>query len=189
MPPSKAILSEYNRLKQEIEAHNYRYYVLDTPAISDEAFDRLFDRLIEIEKQFPELVTLDSPSQRIGATPSKKFPAVPHRVQMLSLQKVTSMEEFIDFDRRVREGLESRNEIEYATEPKLDGLAVELVYQDGMLTTGSTRGDGSVGEGITPNLRTIRNIPLRLSPSVAKPYPLLEVRGEVIMRRSAWENG
>ncbi len=187
MPPSKAILSEYNRLKQEIEAHNYRYYVLDTPAISDEAFDRLFDRLIEIEKQFPELVTLDSPSQRIGATPSKKFPAVPHRVQMLSLQKVTSMEEFIDFDRRVREGLESRNEIEYATEPKLDGLAVELVYQDGMLTTGSTRGDGSVGEGITPNLRTIRNIPLRLSPSVAKPYPLLEVRGEVIMRRSAWE--
>ncbi len=187
MPPSKAILSEYNRLKQEIEAHNYRYYVLDTPAISDEAFDRLFDRLIEIEKQFPELVTLDSPSQRIGATPSKKFPAVPHRVQMLSLQKVTSMEEFIDFDRRVREGLESSNEIEYATEPKLDGLAVELVYQDGMLTTGSTRGDGSVGEGITPNLRTIRNIPLRLSPSVAKSYPLLEVRGEVIMRRSAWE--
>ncbi|MCM2273075.1 MAG: NAD-dependent DNA ligase LigA [candidate division Zixibacteria bacterium] len=187
MPPSKAILSEYDRLKQEIEAHNYSYYVLDSPAISDEAFDRLFDRLIEIEQQFPDLVTLDSPSQRIGATPSKKFPAVPHRIQMLSLQKVTSMEEFVDFDRRVREGLESRSEIEYATEPKLDGLAVELVYQDGMLTTGATRGDGSVGEGITPNLRTIRNIPLRLSPQVAKSYPLIEVRGEVIMRRSAWE--
>lgn len=187
MPASKAVITEYERLKKEIEEHNHRYYVLDAPSISDAAFDKLFDRLVEIEKQYPELVTLDSPSQRVGATPSKKFQSVPHRIQMLSLQKVTSPEEFRDFDRRVHEGLGTESDIEYVTEPKLDGLAVELVYENGLFTLGSTRGDGTTGEGITPNLRTIRNIPLRLSTSTAKKYPLLEVRGEVIMRRSAWE--
>ncbi len=187
MPASKAVITEYEKLKKEIEGHNHRYYVLDAPTISDAAFDKLFDRLLEIEKEHPNLVTLDSPSQRVGATPSKKFQSVPHRVQMLSLQKVTSLEEFRDFDRRVHEGLGTESDIEYVTEPKLDGLAVELVYENGLFTLGSTRGDGTTGEGITPNLRTIRNIPLRLSESTAKKYPLLEIRGEVIMRRSAWE--
>jgi DNA ligase (NAD+) len=187
MPPTKAIIAEYDRLKREIEEHNHRYYVLDSPSISDAAFDKLFDRLLEIEKQHPELATLDSPSQRVGATPSKKFQSVPHRVQMLSLQKVTTPEEFREFDRRVHEGLGTETDIEYVTEPKLDGLAVELIYENGLFTLGSTRGDGTTGEGITANLRTIRNIPLRLSEATSKKHPLLEVRGEVIMRRSAWQ--
>ncbi len=187
MPASKTVIAEYEKLKREIEEHNHRYYVLDAPTISDAAFDKLFDRLLDIEKEHPDFVTLDSPSQRVGAAPSKKFQSVPHRVQMLSLQKVTSPEEFRDFDRRVHDGLGTESDIEYVTEPKLDGLAVELIYENGMFTLGSTRGDCTTGEGITPNLRTIRNIPLRLSEPTAKKYPLLEIRGEVIMRRSAWE--
>jgi DNA ligase (NAD+) len=178
---------EYETLKREIERHNQLYYVQDRPEISDAEFDRLFDELLDLEKRHPELVTVDSPSQRVGAAPSKKFEAVTHRVPLLSLQKVTTLEEFTEFDRRVREGLESTGDIEYVTEPKLDGLAVELVYENGIFVLGSTRGDGTVGEGITPNLRTVRNIPLSLSEETAKRYPLLEVRGEVIMRRSAFE--
>ena len=151
------------------------------------SYDKLFDRLLAIEKEYPQLATVDSPSQRVGAAPSKKFDQVTHRVPMLSLQKVTTVEEFVEFDRRVHEGLEVAGDIEYVTEPKLDGLAVELIYENGLFVLGSTRGDGSVGEGITANLRTIRNIPLRLSDTAAKKYPLLEVRGEVIMRRAAFD--
>ena len=179
--------SEYESLKHEIEHHNRLYYVLDNPEISDTEYDRLFDRLLEIERQHPELMTPDSPSQRVGAEPSKRFESVPHRVAMLSLQKAVSEEEFAQFDRRVREILERADDVEYVVEPKLDGLAVELVYENGLFVLGSTRGDGNTGENITPNLRTIRNIPLRLSTRVASDYPLLEVRGEVIMRRSAFE--
>ncbi|MEW6050039.1 MAG: NAD-dependent DNA ligase LigA [Candidatus Zixiibacteriota bacterium] len=185
--PDKKLLAEYEQLKQQLNHHNYRYYVLDQPEITDADYDRLFDRLVTIEKEHPELATLDSPSQRVGATPSKKFAPVRHRVQMLSLQKVTSTEEFAEFDRRVHEGLDVTADIEYVTEPKLDGLAVELVYEKGLLVLGSTRGDGSVGENVTVNLRTVKNIPLRLSARAAAMYPLLEVRGEVIMRRSAFE--
>ncbi len=185
-PPDK-IVAEYEKLKEEINYHNRRYYVEDNPTISDAEYDKLFDRLLEIEKHYPQLVTPDSPSQRVGFAPSKKFEPVPHRVPMLSLQKVVSEEEFIEFDRRVREGLETEEEIEYVTEPKLDGLAVELVYERGMFVRGSTRGDGYVGEDITPNLKTIRNLPLSLSKQAAERYPLIEVRGEVIMRRSAFE--
>ncbi|MFZ5980446.1 MAG: NAD-dependent DNA ligase LigA [Candidatus Zixiibacteriota bacterium] len=183
----KKLTDEYNRLKNEIERHNRLYYVNDNPEISDAEYDRLFDRLLEIEIQFPSLVTPDSPSQRVGAEPSKKFEPVPHRVPMLSLQKVTTVEEFIEFDRRVKEGLEKDGDIEYLSEPKLDGLAVELVYEKGLFVRGSTRGDGFTGEDITPNLKTIRNIPLKLSALTAGAYPLLEVRGEIIMRRSAFE--
>ncbi len=185
--PAPELLKEYEKLKASLEHHNHLYYVLDKPEISDSEYDRLFDRLLAIEKEFPQLATIDSPSQRVGAAPSKKFASVNHRVPMLSLQKVTTIEEFIEFDRRVHEGLELTADIEYVIEPKLDGLAVELVYEKGLLTLGSTRGDGSVGEGITPNLRTIRNIPLRLSAEAVRQYPLLEVRGEVIMRRSAFD--
>jgi len=184
--PSSQIIKEHQDLKNRVEHHNRCYYVLDRPEISDAEFDRLFDRLLELEKAYPELVTPDSPSQRIGAVPSKKFPPVQHRVPMLSLQKVTTPEEFGEFDRRVREGLERNDEIDYVLEPKLDGLAVELVYENGLLVVGSTRGDGAVGEGITANLRTVRNIPLMLSEETARKYPLLEVRGEVIMKRSAF---
>ena len=185
IPPND--LSEYQRLKSEIEHHNRLYYVEDKPSISDAAYDKLYDRLLEIEKLHPSLVTPDSPSQRVGSAPSKKFAPVKHRVAMLSLQKVTTAEEFAEFDRRAHDLLEISGDLEYLVEPKLDGLAVELVYEHGLLTVGSTRGDGTTGENITPNLRTIRNIPLKLSDGTAKAYPLLEVRGEVIMRRSAFE--
>jgi len=180
------IAREHEKLKEQIEHHSHLYYVLDKPEISDAEFDRLFDRLLELEKTYPELVTPDSPSQRIGSAPSKKFQPVQHRVPMLSLQKVTTPEEFAEFDRRAKEGLGRNDEIDYVVEPKLDGLAVELVYENGLLVVGSTRGDGTAGEGITANLKTVRNIPLRLSEQTARKYPLLEVRGEVIIKRSAF---
>jgi len=185
--PDKKTVAEYQRLVEEIDHHNRLYYVEDEPAISDTKFDLLFDRLIEIESRFPQLATSYSPSQRVGATPSKKFETVGHSVPMLSLQKVTAVDEFSEFDRRVRTGLETEGDIEYITEPKLDGLAVELIYEDGIFVLGSTRGDGTTGENITPNLKTVRNIPLKLSDRTARIYPHLEVRGEVIMRRSAFE--
>jgi len=185
--PDARLLAEHEKLRRQIEYHNRLYYVEDRPEISDAEYDRLFDRLLEIESQFPEIVTPDSPSQRVGAKPSKKFEPMRHRVPMLSLQKVTSAEEFAEFDRRVKTGLEIDAEIEYTVEPKMDGLAVELVYENGLFVLGSTRGDGQTGENITPNLRTIRSIPLRLSDDAAQRYPLIEVRGEVIMKRSAFQ--
>ncbi len=184
-PPGK-VIAEYEKLKREIDHHNRLYYVEDKPTISDAEYDRLFDRLLAIEKQYPQLVTPDSPSQRVGFAPSKRFEEAVHRRPMLSLQKVTTVQELAEFDRRVREGLERIDEIDYVTEPKLDGLAVELVYEKGFFVKGSTRGDGFTGEDVTPNLKTVRNIPLKLSEKAAKTYPLVEVRGEVIMRRSAF---
>ncbi len=181
------IINELNKLREEIHYHNRKYYVDDSPLISDAEFDKLFDRLVEIEKQFPELISPDSPSRRVGAVPSKKFETVAHRIPMLSLQKVTTPEEFAGFDRRVKEGLEINGEVAYFTEPKMDGLAVELVYRNGIFELGLTRGDGATGENITPNLRTIKSIPLLLSDNAAKRFPLLEVRGEVIMRRTDFE--
>lgn len=178
------IAKEHARLAEEIEYHNRKYYLEDAPVISDAEYDKLFDRLLAIENEHPELATPDSPSQRVGAAPSEKFESVRHRFPMLSLQKVTTTEEFVEFDRRVRKGIDSDKDLAYYVEPKLDGLAVELVYENGVFTLGSTRGDGTTGENITPNLRTIRSIPLRLSDSTAERYPLLEVRGEVIMRKS-----
>jgi len=185
--PDPKIITELENIRSDINRHNRLYYLEDNPEISDADFDRLFDRLLEIEKEFPELVTPDSPSQRVGAKPSKKFEPVAHRAAMLSLQKVTTLDEFSDFNRRVCETLETDQPVEYITEPKLDGLAVELVYEDGLFVLGSTRGDGTTGENITPNLKTIKNIPLKLSDTTAKKYPLLEVRGEVILRKSALE--
>lgn len=181
------IKSEYEKLKRDIAYHDLQYYGYDKPVISDGEYDRLFDRLLQIEKEYAEIVTPDSPSQRIGAKPLARFKTVTHRIRMLSLQKVTLVEEFADFDRRVKEGLGTTKEIDYAIEPKLDGLAVELVYENGLLTIGSTRGDGTRGEDVTQNLRTIKNVPLRLSEDVIRKYPLLEIRGEVIIRKSAFE--
>lgn len=180
----KTPAAEAAELRRQIEYHNRKYYLEDAPEISDTDYDRLFDRLAEIERQHPDLVTSDSPTQRVGAEPSKKFTPLAHRMPMLSLQKVTSDEEFTDFDARVRRGLETDDPIEYYVDAKLDGLAVELVYENGLLVRGSTRGDGATGENITANLKTIRSIPLRLSTAVGESYPLLEVRGEVILRRS-----
>ncbi len=186
MPIPEKIKKEYETLVVQIRYHDELYYKYDRPEISDAEYDRLFDRLLNIEKLNPEIIAPDSPSRRVGAEPLKEFRTVTHRVRMLSLQKVISKEEFAEFDRRAREGLGVAHEIEYTVEPKLDGLAVELIYENGVFTTGSTRGDGSRGEDVTQNLKTIRSIPLRLSDNSARKYPLLEVRGEVIIRKSAF---
>jgi len=184
--PDKKVIEKIQELREQINYHNYRYYVLDNPEISDAQYDRLFDRLLELEKQYPELVTPESPTQRVGATPLDEFKTVSHSLPMLSLNKATSEAEFLDFHRRVAElsGVSAR-EIKYAVEPKFDGLAVELVYEEGLLSLGSTRGDGVVGEDVTLNLRTIKSVPLKL---MEKPNPdLIEVRGEVIMTKVDFE--
>ncbi len=173
-------------LRKAINYHNYRYYVLDSPEISDAEYDRLFDRLVELERRYPQLVTLDSPTQRVGALPLEKFGTVRHSLHMLSLSKALTEEEFLDFHRRVKDfGGVSDEEIEYVVDPKFDGLAVELIYRQGSFVQGSTRGDGFVGEDVTLNLKTIRSVPLRLFPQET-PF-LIEARGEVILNRSDFE--
>ncbi len=167
------------RLRDEIERHNVRYHVLDDPEIPDSAYDRLIRELRELEDSYPELVTLDSPTQRVGGAPVGAFAQVRHRAPMLSLDNAFSREDVAAFDRRVRERLEAEREIRYACEPKLDGLAVSLTYQRGSLEIAATRGDGAVGEDVTHNIRTIQSVPLRLA---GKGFPeVLEVRGEVLM--------
>jgi DNA ligase (NAD+) len=172
------------RLRAEIDEANYRYYALDAPTISDAEYDRLFRELQELEAAHPELATPDSPSQRVGAAPLPGFGAVRHRVPMLSLNNAFADEEVEAFDRRVREGLEVE-EVEYSCEPKFDGLAISLAYEDGAFVQGATRGDGYEGEDVTPNLRTVKSIPLRLRS--AHPPRRLEVRGEVIIYRGDFE--
>jgi len=163
------------KLRDEIHHHDYRYYVLDKPEISDQAYDKLFRELMDLEQQFPELVTMDSPTQRVGGEPLKAFNTVTHKTPLLSLDNVMSEEELLDFDRRVREGL-GKEKIEYVTELKIDGLAVSLIYKKGKFNIGSTRGDGIHGEDITHNLRTVKAIPLVLKEAID-----LEVRGEVYL--------
>ncbi len=175
---------ELERLRREIARYNVSYHVLDRPEISDAEYDSLFLRLLELERLHPEWVTPDSPTQRVGATPAAEFAAVEHRVPMLSLANAYSEEELRDYDRRMC-ALLGEHSIVYVSEPKLDGLSVELVYEKGSLVRGSTRGDGAVGEDVTANLRTIRSIPLRLAE--ADPVPeLLEVRGEVYIEKTAF---
>lgn len=173
-------------LVEQINYHNHRYYVLDDPEISDAEYDRLFDRLLELEEQHPELKRPDSPTQRVGAEPSEKFNTVKHSVPMLSLNKCNTEEEFEEFVKRVNKELDGDSrKIEYHVEPKFDGLAVELVYREGILSSGSTRGDGVTGEEITENLKTVNTIPLRLR---GENIPrLFEVRGEVIMHKDDFE--
>ncbi len=166
-------------LRRQIERHNYLYYVLDAPEIPDAEYDRLLRRLQALEARYPELVTPDSPTQRVGAQPAEGFAEVRHAVPMLSLANAFSDEEARDFDRRVRERLGRDGPVDYAVEPKLDGLAVSLRYEGGVLVQGATRGDGTVGEDVTQNVRTIRSVPLRLLGEA--PPRVLEVRGEVIM--------
>jgi DNA ligase (NAD+) len=166
------------RLRREIERHNYLYYVLDAPEIGDAEFDHLFRELEALEARYPELRTPDSPTQRVGAAAQGELAPVTHAVPMLSLNNALTEEEAAAFDRRVCDAL-GMQEVEYAAEPKFDGLAVSLTYLDGGLAVGATRGDGYTGEDVTANLRTIRAIPLRLG--AERPPALLEVRGEVVM--------
>lgn len=176
-------LPQINALREQLNDHNYRYYVLDEPAIPDAEYDRLMRELQALEAEHPELITPDSPTQRVGSTPLSGFNEVAHEMPMLSLDNAMNAEEFIAFDKRVRDRLNSAEEIEYACEPKLDGLAVSLLYEQGVLVRAATRGDGQTGEDITTNVRTIRAIPLRLrSSDEGLPVPeRIEIRGEVYM--------
>jgi DNA ligase (NAD+) len=172
-------------LRAAIDEHNYHYYVEDAPVISDEEYDGLFHELEGLEREHPELATPDSPTQRVGAAPAAEFAPVTHRVPMLSLNNAFTADEATAFDRRVREilGVEA---VDYEVEPKFDGLAVSLTYQRGAFTLGATRGDGFTGENVTPNLRTIRAIPLKL-PAGGNLPSLLEIRGEVLMTKRDFE--
>ena len=177
-----AIRQRLQALRQELQLHAHRYYVLDDPILADAEYDRLFQELVALEQQHPELVTPDSPSQRVGGAPLAQFATVAHSVPMLSLENAFGADDLVDFEERLFRFLQSREPIAYMTEPKLDGLAVELVYEDGLFTLGSTRGDGLVGEEITQNLKTIPTIPLRLSTRDGETAPArLEVRGEVFI--------
>ncbi len=188
IPPE--VIERVKKLREEIEYHNYRYYVLDSPVISDAEYDALMRELKELEEKYPELVTPDSPTQRVGFPPAKEFRQVPHAEPMLSLDDAFSEEEVYEFDRRVKRflGLPEEEKIEYTVEPKIDGLAVELVYENGVFTVGSTRGDGYVGEDVTNNLKTIKSIPLRLMRHEGLPIPKrLDARGEVYMEKEKFK--
>jgi len=172
-------------LRAAIDEHNYHYYVDDAPAISDEEYDGLFHELEGLERDYPELATPDSPTQRVGAAPAAGFAPVTHRVPMLSLNNAFTADEATAFDRRAREAL-GVEAVDYEVEPKFDGLAVSLTYERGAFTLGATRGDGFTGENVTPNLRTIRAIPLKLQAEGTLPS-LLEIRGEVLMNKRDFE--
>jgi DNA ligase (NAD+) len=183
------VRKEMEELREKLRYHEYRYHVLDDPEISDAAYDKLLVRLKEMEAAHPELVTADSPTVRVGGPPREGFQTVQHARAMLSLDNAFSYEALREWDRRVREG-SGREKIEYIAEHKFDGLSVSLQYEDCMLTRGVTRGDGTTGEDVTPNVKTIRSIPLRVDAAVAKKLKLggdFEVRGEVMMTRKAFE--
>ena len=173
-------------LREKIHLYNYRYHVLDDPTVPDAEYDRLIRKLKVLETEYPELISPDSPTQRVGAEPISVFGAVQHAVPMLSLNNVFSDDELCDFHRRVLAQLEMSvvDDLSYAVEPKLDGVAVSLLYVDGCLVQGATRGDGAIGENITHNVRTIDTVPLTL---IGKGYPsMLEVRGEIYMPRAGF---
>jgi DNA ligase (NAD+) len=181
---------EIARLRDEIRQHEYSYYVADDPEISDAAFDRLMNRLKELESQHPDLVTPDSPTVRVGGAPREGFLKVRHATQMISLDNAFSLEALAAFDRRVRETT-GREKIDYVAEHKFDGLSLSLIYENGTLVRGVTRGDGTTGEDVTPNVKTIRSIPLRVDSALLKKHGIpadFEVRGEVIMTRDAFKD-
>ncbi|MEK7230250.1 MAG: NAD-dependent DNA ligase LigA, partial [Candidatus Binatota bacterium] len=181
------IKKEILRLRQEIAKHNLHYYVLDDPLVSDAEYDHLFRRLLDLEKQHPELASPDSPTQRVGAPPLEKFATVRHTLPMLSLNNANNQEEMEEFEERIRRFLKSSQPIEYVVEPKIDGVAVELVYDQERFVVGSTRGDGINGEDITLNLKTIRSIPLTLHRESKRFPQRLEVRAEVFLSRTAFQ--
>ncbi len=184
-----ALRKEAEKLREELRRHEYLYYVVDNPEISDAAFDKLMNRLKEIEAAHPALITPDSPTVRVGGAPREGFQTVRHARAMLSLDNAFSYDALRDWDRRVRQGT-GREDIEYIAEHKFDGLSISLQYEDGVLVRGVTRGDGTTGEDVTPNVKTIRSIPLSVDPAVLKKAKLgatFEVRGEILMTRKAFE--
>src|SRR6266849_325118 len=184
-----SVKKEIEELREKLRYHEYRYYVLDDPEISDAAYDRMMNRLKELEAAHPELVTPDSLTVRVGGAPRDGFQKVQHARAMLSLDNAFSYDALRDFDRRVREG-SGQEKIEYIAEHKFDGLSISLQYEDGVLARGVTRGDGTTGEDVTPNVKTVRSIPLRVDAPVLKKIKLsldFEVRGEIMMTRKAFE--
>lgn len=174
--PNKA--ETVKKLREQIHYHNQRYYQQDEPEIPDAEYDRLFRQLQEIEQEHPELQTPDSPTQRVGAAPLKAFEQIEHKLPMLSLANAFSKDDLEAYEKRIKDRLKTEKHIEYVAEPKLDGLAVSIIYEKGILITAATRGDGKIGENITQNVKTIASLPLKLQGSFP---PLLEVRGEVFM--------
>lgn len=176
---------EIEQLKQKINEHNYYYYVLDDPRISDAEYDKLFRRLKVLEDKHPHLLTIDSPTQRVGAAPLKEFSSVQHQIPMLSLENAFDEADVTAFDQRIRDRLKVKSSIEYCCEPKLDGVAISIRYEDGVLIQAATRGDGYTGEDVTSNVKTIKMIPLHLR---GKDIPkVLEVRGEIFMTKAGFE--
>jgi len=178
---------EIETLRRDIQRHDTLYYVEDQPEISDREYDRLMQRLKDLEKKHPQWITPDSPTQRVGGKVSEKFPAVAHKSSMLSLDNAFDLDEYRDFHKRVVKGLKDvpEDKIEYVVELKIDGLGVTLSYENGLFVQGATRGDGKQGEDITANLKTIRSIPLRI-PMETEPFKFIEVRGEVYLDRKAF---
>ncbi|HKY07246.1 MAG TPA: NAD-dependent DNA ligase LigA [Candidatus Binatia bacterium] len=181
------IRQEMADLRRQIEEHNHRYHVLDNPLISDAEYDELFRRLVVLERDYPDLAAPDSPTQKVGGPPLEKFSTVQHTLPMLSLNNAKDAEELKEFEERILRFLKHSGPMEYAVEPKIDGLAVELVYLDGGFSVGSTRGDGINGEDITRNLKTVRSIPLTLRKDSVPPPRRLEVRGEVFLSLKAFQ--
>ncbi|MDD3925569.1 MAG: NAD-dependent DNA ligase LigA, partial [bacterium] len=182
-----SVIARIQELRRQIRQHDYNYYVLDSPQISDAQYDRLLRELEEMEREHPELVTPDSPTQRVGGQPQPAFGTVEHRLPMLSLGNAFSLEEISAFDQRVHRflGLEAEEVLDYVCELKIDGLAMSLTYRQGSLSVGATRGDGQRGEDVTLNVKTIRSVPLHL---LDGDIPVLvEVRGEVYMSHAAFE--
>ena len=177
---------EAQKLRRELREHDYRYHVLDDPVIDDQTYDMMLRQLIDIETRFPELVTEDSPTRRIGAPPLTAFDTAPHSVPMLSLDNAFNDQEILDFHARCLK-TSGANTLTYTAEPKLDGLAVELTYENGVLVLATTRGDGYIGEVITENIRTIKSVPLRLMDNKTTVPDFIEVRGEVIIRHKDFE--
>src|ERR1700748_2053748 len=178
--------ARHAQLAEEIRRHDHAYHVLAQPTIGDRDYDRLYHELLDLEKDFPQLATVDSPSQRVGGTPLKEFKPVKHLVPMLSLDNTFSQEELRDFVARVQRILPDET-LDWMVEPKVDGVAISLRYDNGSFTVGATRGDGSTGDDITPNLRTIRSIPQRLHGKSSGHPKLLEVRGEVFLTKTGFE--
>ena len=179
------VSNQLELLREQISEHNYNYHVLDAPVISDSDYDRLYRELLDIESEYPELITTDSPTQRIGAQALSEFTQVRHEMPMLSLDNAFSDEEMKAFEIRICDRLDV-TKIEYSAETKLDGLAISLLYENGELIRAATRGDGAVGENVTQNIKTIKNIPLRLrDPGFPE---LLEVRGEVFMTLAGFKS-
>ena len=185
---SPQIIEKTQKLRAALHRHNYRYYVLDDPEISDAEYDRLLLELVQLEAKYPQLMRPDSPTVRVGAPPLEKFDSVAHSIPMLSLDNGFNDEDILEFDRRVRRNLSDHGKIEYTAEPKMDGVAVELIYENGKLVTAATRGDGQTGEVITSNVKTIQTVPLVMQADPSTPIPArCEIRGEVFIGLDAFK--